>query len=312
MATATVSQLGQINAAGGTDALFLEVYAGLVSEAFNKKQTTMDRHLVRTITNGKSAQFPATGTIGSAFHTAGTELSFEVVNHAKRDIAIDGLLISPVFIDVLDEAMNHYEVRSIYTTQQGEELANQADGKVLRAFVAASRATAVVTGLPNGDRITGATIGTDAAVLKAGIYDAAEDMDDHDVPSSDRCLWVAPAQFYMLLTDGEFIDRDFNDPNGSRARAVVSRAADFEVIKTNNLPSADDQANADLPADLKLDYQTTVAVAAHKSAAGTVKLIDLTVEKAWDVNRQGTILLAKYAMGHNYLRPESAVELATS
>jgi hypothetical protein len=315
---ATVSRLGDINSAGTPfDELFLEVWSGMVMEAFNKAQTTAGRHIVRTITSGHQAQFPALGLVTAGYHTAGNVLEnspgFKQVNANERIIAIDGLLVSPIFIDILDEAMNHYDVRAPYTEQQGQALANEADQRVLRSFVAASRtSTPTVTGLPGGDRITGATIGTDASVLKAGIYDAAEDLDEHNVPASDRTLWVAPAQFYLLLQDGEFIDRDFNDGNGSKSRASQFFAANFEVVKTNNLPSADDSANADLPADLKLDYQTVVAVSGHKSAAGTVKLIDLKVESEYDIDRQGTILVAKYAMGHNFLRPEAAVELATS
>jgi hypothetical protein len=284
---ATVSRLGDINSAGTPfDELFLTQYSGMVMTAFNKKQTTMNRHVVRTISQGHEAQFPALGILENS-------PVFKEVLHAQRVIAIDGLLISPIFIDVLDEAMNHYDVRAPYAEQQGQALANEADQRVLRSFVAASRtSTPTVTGLPGGDRITGATIGTDASVLKAG--------------------WVAPSQFYLLLQDGEFIDRDFNNPNGSKARADTFWAANFEVIKTNNLPSADDSANADLPSDLQLNYTTTVAVSGHKSAAGTVKLLDLKFESEYDIDRQGTILVAKYAMGHNFLRPEAAVELATS
>jgi hypothetical protein len=318
MADATVSRLGDINSAGTPfDELFLEVWSGMVMEAFNTAQTTMGRHIVRTISSGHQAQFPATGVVAAGFHTAGDELEtspgFQEVNHAERTIEIDGLLVAPIFVDLLDEAMNHYDVRSIYTEQQGQALANEADERVLRSFVVASRtATPTVTGLPGGDRITGATIGTDASVLKAGIYDAAEDLDEHNVPASDRTLWVAPAQFYLLLQDGEFIDRDFNDGNGSKARASTSWAANFEVVKSNNLPRAVDTSNTALPTELRLDYSANIAVAGHKSAAGTVKLLDLSTESAYDINRQGTILVAKYAMGHNYLRPEAAVELATA
>lgn len=55
MADATVSRLGQSKGAGATDALFLKVFAGEVLEAFDTKQQTADKHLVRTIKSGKSA-----------------------------------------------------------------------------------------------------------------------------------------------------------------------------------------------------------------------------------------------------------------
>ena len=43
------------------------------------------------------------------------------------------------------------------------------------------------------------------------------------------------------------------------------------------------------------------------SAAGTVKLMDLATEMEYDIRRQGTLMVAKYAMGHGVLRPEAAV-----
>lgn len=46
------------------------------------------------------------------------------------------------------------------------------------------------------------------------------------------------------------------------------------------------------------------------SAVGTVKLLDLAVEGEYQINRQGTLIVAKYAMGHGILRPECAIELS--
>jgi len=40
-----------------------------------------------------------------------------------------------------------------------------------------------------------------------------------------------------------------------------------------------------------------------------VKLLDLAVETDYMVNRQGTLIVSKYAMGHNILRPAMAVAL---
>lgn len=55
MADATPSRLGQSNQAGSTTALFLEVFSGMVLEAFDRLQVTMDRITRKTITSGKSA-----------------------------------------------------------------------------------------------------------------------------------------------------------------------------------------------------------------------------------------------------------------
>ena len=50
-------------------------------------------------------------------------------------------------------------------------------------------------------------------------------------------------------------------------------------------------------------------VAGHKSAIGTVKLMDLAVESEYSIPKQATLMLAKYAMGHGILRPEGAVSV---
>ena len=46
-----------------------------------------------------------------------------------------------------------------------------------------------------------------------------------------------------------------------------------------------------------------------KDAVATAKLMDMSVESEYQVNRQGTLMVAKYAMGHNILRPACAVAL---
>jgi hypothetical protein len=44
-------------------------------------------------------------------------------------------------------------------------------------------------------------------------------------------------------------------------------------------------------------------------AVATVKLMDLSVESEYQINRQGTLMVSKYAMGHNVLRPAAAVSI---
>jgi hypothetical protein len=48
-------------------------------------------------------------------------------------------------------------------------------------------------------------------------------------------------------------------------------------------------------------------IVAHPSAIGTVKLLDLATESEYQIERQGTLFVAKYAMGHGVLRPEASV-----
>lgn len=314
MAIANVSGMIDINNGGAPfDDLALKVYSGMILEAFNKSTTTEGRIMTRTITSGKSAQFPVIGRTTTLTHARGTEVANQAltINSHERVIAIEDILMSPVFIDILDEAKSHYDVRRPYATQQGQALAEENDKRALMSIISASHAGANFTGGDAGQRVAVAATSTTNSILKASIYAAAEHLDDHSVPSTERTLWLAPAQYYMLLNDGEFIDRDFNDgSNGSRAHAVLRNASDFEVVKTTNMPNVDERTNTALPSETQIDFRNTVAVAAHSSAAGCVSLMNIMFESEYQMNRQGWLLIAKQARGYGYLRPEAAIEIA--
>jgi hypothetical protein len=55
MVNAVVSRLGQVNAGGASDALFLKVFSGEVLSSFERSAVTLDKHFVRTIPSGRSA-----------------------------------------------------------------------------------------------------------------------------------------------------------------------------------------------------------------------------------------------------------------
>ena len=57
------------------------------------------------------------------------------------------------------------------------------------------------------------------------------------------------------------------------------------------------------------DLSATRILAGTKEAIGTVKLLDLATESEYQIERQGTLFVAKYAMGHGVLRSECAVEV---
>jgi len=57
------------------------------------------------------------------------------------------------------------------------------------------------------------------------------------------------------------------------------------------------------------DFRKYLAVGFHRSAIGTVQLMGLKVEQEYDIRRQGTLLVAKFALGTNWLRPESCYQL---
>lgn len=315
MADAIVSRLGQINGSGAVDALFLKVFAGEVLTSFEKTNVMMGKHQVRTIANGKSAQFPVMGRASAYYHTPGQEILGGTLKHAEKIITIDELLIAPTFIANIDEAKNHYDVRSVYTREMGAKLANTMDKHVLQTGVLAARTAKTIN---DADQFGGTTINNVAAdngdALADAMFEAARILDEKDVPADERFLFVRPAQFYALAKSTKVLNRDWGG-EGSYAGGNVIRVAGITIVKTNNLPGVNvaagslDAGTGDKYAG---DFSKTVGLVMHPSAIGTVKLLDLGMESEYQISRQGTLMVAKYAVGHGVLRPEAAVELSSA
>jgi hypothetical protein len=51
-----MTRSGQANSTGDSSALFLKVYAGEVLTAFEQASVTMNKHVIRSISSGISAQ----------------------------------------------------------------------------------------------------------------------------------------------------------------------------------------------------------------------------------------------------------------
>jgi hypothetical protein len=307
MANATASRLGQVNGAGDVDALFLKVFSGEVLTAFHRDNVFLGKSMVRTISNGKSASFPAIGTITAAYHTPGTELVGGAVNAAERVITIDDLLVAQAFIANIDEAKNHYDVRSVYSDETGAVLAETMDKNLAQVGVLAARATATVTGGNGGSAITAATAGTDSAVLAASLFTAAQTLDEKNV-RGERSVFLRPAQYYLLAQNTTLINQWYGGA-GAISDGTILKVAGIEVVKTNALPNTNVVTGVTA---YQGNFSTTVGLVMTKAAIGTVKLMDLATESEYDMRRQGTLIVSKYAVGHGILRGECAVEIKTA
>lgn len=316
MSNATPSRLGQVNAANSADALFLKQFSGEVLTAFEQATVTADKHMVRTIANGKSAQFPVMGRSSASYHTPGAEITGNAINHNEKVITINDLLLSSHFISNIDEAKNHYDVRSVYSTEMGRALAFQMDKHVLQTMLqAANETTANFTGGDAGTNITASTSGTNADALIGAIFDAAEALDDAYVPADGRFCYLKPEQYYLLANASKAVNVDFSG-RGSIAEGSVPQVAGISLIKTPHLPTANvtgtGVAAGGAGGAQAVTAANTTALVTHTSAAGTVKLMDLAVESEYDIRRQGTLMVAKYAMGHGVLRPEASVRIKSA
>tara|TARA_Y100001937_G_scaffold21781_2_gene30756 strand:- start:5577 stop:6704 length:1128 start_codon:yes stop_codon:yes gene_type:complete len=361
------SRLGALNAAGGDpDALFLKVFSGEVLTTFQENNVMMPLHRVRTISSGKTAQFPVTGVAAAKYHTpgeslftqefadasdeTGTNKYLSQVKHNERTIAIDGVLTASAFLSDIDEAKNHYEVRSIYSTEIGRQLAYVADRNLIRTVIAGARSTtdrfgdttedgtstyggAVInmgTTDGGGNEIITSTKVADGAeatggTLISGLFLAAELMDTKNVPDVGRYCLLPPAEYYKLVNENQdAINRDFNpEGNGSIAAGNILSVAGIQILKSNHVPSgaasaSEIHASASVNNDVfgsggvgygNASFAETKGVIFQTEAVGTVKLMDLAMEQEYFMERLGTLLMAKYAMGHGVLREEACMEL---
>ena len=361
MPVSKVSFMGQTNGSGvwtnnfdNQNSLFLKVFAGEVLQTFETAAVMKPLHMIRTITSGKSAQFPVTGIASARYHKPGTDILVDnghdgvtpyttAYKHAEKIINIDDLLLATTFIDKLDEAKNHYDVRSIYSTELGRALAKQFDKNLLGlaclsactfAGAVPSARPANLTGMGAGaTETTGAgTLLTDATFnggsgnLPEGgvgkfvdaLYDMAAAFDTKNIPSDERYCVVTPTSYYRLINsaDGkDLVNTDYgNGSNGSYADARLLQIAGFKIVRSNNAAAVFGQ---DLSAAVTganntygANFTRVVGTCFQKMAFGTVKLMDLSMESEYDIRLQGHMMVAKYAMGHGILRPECAGLLA--
>jgi hypothetical protein len=320
MANASPSDIGRINSAGSEDALFLKVFAGEVLTSFERASKTEGRDMVRSIASGKSATFPVMGRVGAEYHTPGAEITGSDINHNEKVITINDLLISHVFLSNIEEAKNHYSVRAAYSTEIGRALAFQKDKHILQTIGQAAQASANVadTSYPGGTVLTNTNIASATAATSANgmidsLFDAAKTLDENYVPAEGRVAFLKPEMYYKLANATNAINVDFSG-RGSIAEGTVQKIAGITLIPVphfvaSNVNSGVDQGSATQGGSnpQAVDLSNYEALVSHPSAIGTVKLMDLSTEMEYDIRRQGTLMVAKYAMGHGVLRPEAAV-----
>ncbi len=342
------SRVGQVNSANDVDALFLKKFSGEILQTFEESNVFKPLHTVRTIENGKSAQFPVTGIASASYHTPGENIAdggnsyLSDIKKAEQTITIDKVLLASTFLANIDDVKNHYDIRSVYANEIGKALALRFDKAVAKSFIGAARSASVITGgkvggrldVPNNDFSAPGSVGTPATVtgaeLTAAFFTAAQKLDENDVPSEGRFAVLRPQEYYRLITGGagalaistSAVNKDVGGL-GSVASGSIPQIAGITIYKSNNIPSTDlssasgtNSGDAGSSNDLFAatdgydgDFSNSLGIVGHSAAVGTVKLLDLATESEYQIERQGTLFVAKYAMGHGILRPECAIEL---
>ena len=342
------SRVGLVEGGSDNNALFLKKFSGEILQTFEESNVFKALHTIRTIESGKSAQFPVTGIASAAYHTPGENIAdggnsyLSDIKKTEKVINIDKMLIASTFLANIDDVKNHYDIRSVYANELGKALAVRFDTALAKVFIAASRDSANLSqvgksggqlDVANNDFSAPDTPGTVAAItgadLVAAFFTAAQKLDENDVPSDGRFCVLRPQEYYKLVT-GADSSNSFNllsavnsdiGGQGSIAQGTVPQIAGISIYKSNHIPSTDlsSTSTGDGAASNDVfggngvgyngDFRNSLGIVSHSAAVGTVKLLDLATESEYQIERQGTLFVAKYAMGHGVLRPECAIEL---
>jgi hypothetical protein len=267
------------------------------------------------------------------------------IKKTEKIITIDKMLVASTFLANIDDVKNHYDIRSVYANELGKALAVRFDTALAKVFIAAARDASNLTQAPktggrynvadgefgvtnfdpaNPESVTGAE-------LVSAFFAAAQKLDENDVPSDGRFCVLRPQEYYKLVTGADAnnaftlsasaANKDVGGA-GSLASGTVPQIAGISIYKSNHIPSSNlstDATNSDSDSSNDVfgvnglgyngDFRGSLGVVSHSAAVGTVKLLDLATESEYQIERQGTLFVAKYAMGHGVLRPECAIEL---
>ena len=338
---------GQTNNAGYTRKDLLDLYGGEVLREYHVRNKFMNTHRVKTLTNGRSYDFPLVGGTGAKYHTAGQLIEADKIPSVTRRVSVDQLLISPVFVDRLEERLTHWDERSIYASECASSLSDVADRHILRTVAKSAMITdsagvtaAGLTPLVGETFTNNVTVtATDASTLTGkdivqAIQRVRTEREEKSI-YSEAVIAVPPA-IYNKLFEPDSVDSIVwmntdivGSGGGNWSKMQAPTIAGFRLISTNNFPAGDQTTTLsnndphptigagevgalDRSDKYKGDYSKLWGLVFGRDAIATVKVQDLAIETKYQMERQGTLTIAKFAMGHNVLRPAEAQALLYS
>lgn len=340
VADITLSRAGQINAVGGSwdadNALFLKVFSGEVLTAFRRNCVFRDMVQKRSISSGRSAQFPVTGRFGARYHVPG-EMIVGQGSMAQNEVVIriDDILLADASLYSLDEAKAHFDIREIYSTELGQALAREYDRRVARTLVLGARQGTADLLANTPDALESPIddpyrTGTVIDLAKdtplpddyvASLFAAAQALDEKDVPPEGRYAVCSPQVYYTLIQSSRAVNSDFNTTdNGSYAQGNIAKLAGFTIIPSNHVKQGSVTAGAGEQGQVfngvlstsTVDMTNTEMICFNSGAAGVVSLQDISMQMTgndYSVMYQAVLMVAKYSCGFGFLRPEAAVEV---
>jgi hypothetical protein len=151
---------------------------------------------------------------------------------------------------------------------------------------------------------------------------------------------IRPAQWYLIANSDKNLNRDFGGQSTVGSQ-VLRTVADIQIRKSTALlfgfdvSTYDAGTNTDgvvenssfvaastlpvggalpfgFPTKYHSDITNTRGLVWVEPAVAYLQALGLQMESGWDMRRQGTLMIAKMAIGAGALRSKCAVEIATS
>ena len=300
-------------------ALALKVFSGETLTAFQQTSVTNGRIMERTIANGKSAQFPVFGRTTAHYLQSGQSLDDirENIQQGERVIKIDGLLTADCLIFDLDEFIAHYDFRSPYAKELGNALAISYDASVLAELAkealnvnenVAGNGLGGVIQVEADSTVVGVNKQTGLAVYQI-LLEAKSKMSKNYVPATERYAFIDPDFHSALASALDFLNRDYG-ASGTILEGNVIRLAGFDILECPHITRGGSDAAHAMQGDGHVFPAAYVdkhpIIICHKTAAGVLRLKNLSMESGRRIEYQADQMIAKMAVGMGGLRPESA------
>lgn len=317
-------------------AMFLKLGSAEVLDAFMTNTVFKGKTRERNIRGGKSVAFPITGKMAARYHQPGTQILGQGNDPSdlnERVIELDALMVADAAIYQVDELMNYYDIRQIYTTELGRSLAYEYDKRVARLiWAAANNSTEPLDKTINEGR-TGQVIdlGSDKATFDAktrqargdelveAIFAARVGFEEKDVSIDNMYAVFSPDDYYSITQSSRAINVDFNGgggANGSIASGETARIAGIPLYSSNHVvqPSYTLVAG-DVNPDYAQDLTKCRGMVFHRDAVGVVSLLSPSLQMTgseFRVQYQSDLLVARQALGMGQLRAECAAVIKTT
>ncbi|RWP84736.1 MAG: hypothetical protein EOR11_19950 [Mesorhizobium sp.] len=316
--TDAASRFGKKAGTGDDRALFLQEFGGLVIQTYDEAMDYMDLRFVKNITEGKADSFPIIGRKRDASeHIPGELILGGSVESNEVVIGLDNMVYDSVFIAEIDKLISHFDVMEPYTHQLGQSLGSLQARRVAIMHILASRKfyvganpANVPQGQPSPYYVFDANMRTSATVLETSAFAGRQYLLENEISGSDPRLML-PHQQYLLLARNFGVDAFKAEAGGGdrRTARVSSPIAGFEVKGTNHIPKTNITTGL---VKYQGNFTTTVGHISSKWAVGSLERRGMRVVVKDQEERLGTIAIASQFNGHDVLRPEASIELATT